>query len=228
MVGERFQERGGSRWLLVEENIYRCTGCTEPPDARELQQAWMDSPGHRANILRHGLTGFGFGLAGVRGDVVYAVQTFAGPGVPLGTEAAEAAQALSPAAQVDLALRQLNAARRPANLAPLQASPGLTALARAMVSNDPEDIVDPRKMAQFEALSHEGSEWAEVRLESLRCGGCGVRPTAADVMYFASEFLHQGAADANPLARDLDVAGFAMAVNGQGMKSAVLLVARRR
>ena len=228
MVGERFVQHGGVRWVLVEENIYRCTGCAEAPDPALLEQAWMESPGHRANILRHGLSGFGFGIAGRRGEVVYAVQTFAGPGAPRSTDAPEAAEVLSPSAQVDLVLSQLNAARQRANLPPMRASRTLTEIARTLVSNHPEDIVDPRKMASFDALSGEGSEWQEVRLESSRCGGCGVRPTAADIAYFADELLRQGAADANPLAANLDAAGFAMAVDGRGMKSAVLLLGQRR
>lgn len=228
MVSERFQEQGGSRWLLVEENISVCTRCPEAPDVWRLEQDWMDSPSHRENILRHGLTDFGFGIANVQGTVLYAVQTFAGPGTPRGTETAESSEALTPPAQVDLALRQFNTARRAAGLPPLQASGGLTELARRMVSNHPEHIIDRRMMTQFNALSNEASAWQEVRLEALRCGGCGVRPTAADVVHFAGEFLHEGAADANPLSREADVAGFAMLVDGKGMKSAVLLVARRR
>jgi hypothetical protein len=195
---------------------------------RLLEQGWMDSPTHRENILRHGLTGFGFGIVAAEGGVIYAVQTFAGPGAPRGSDAAEAAETLAAPAQAVLALRQFNAARREANLSPLQESPELAALARRLVSNDPDDIIAPAQMAQFDALSGEDSAWAEVRLESSRCGGCGTRSTAADVAYFAGEFLHEGASDANPLAHGVDAAGFAMTVDGRGMKSAVLLVGRRR
>ena len=231
MVSERFQQHGGSRWMLVAENIAQCTACPVLPghlQIRQLEQDWMGSPTHRANILRHGLTGFGFGIAGLRGNLVYSVQTFAGPGVPLDTEAPEPAEIMPPDAQVTFALQHFNAARQAANLPPLQVSHGLTALARAMVSNNPEAIIDRGQLAQFNALSSEGSEWQEVALESSRCGGCGLRPTAPDVSYFAREFLHRRARDANPLAPAMDVAGFAMAVNGAGMKSAVLLVGRRR
>ncbi len=56
-VQDRVIDAGGSRWQLVAENIARCRGC-EAADAdrvRAFQEGWMQSPGHRENILREGL-----------------------------------------------------------------------------------------------------------------------------------------------------------------------------
>jgi uncharacterized protein YkwD len=224
-VDDRFQEQGGSPSSLAAENLSMCTGCPAAVPAervRLLEQGWMDSPDHRDNILRRGLTGFGFGFILAEGGVHYAVQTFAGPGVPQDSGADEPAQVLSAPEQVDVLLRQVNTARAGAGLSALQADAELTALARSMVSNDPDAIVSPDKMQRFDALAGEG-RWQETRVASMRCGGCGARPTAADIAYFAGEFLGQG----DLLAVALDSAGFAMTVDGQGMKSAVLLLGRR-
>ncbi|NJM34698.1 MAG: CAP domain-containing protein [Rhodomicrobium sp.] len=89
-VADRYQKAGGSRWVLTAENIAKCDGC--PPalseaQIRKLHEGWMNSPGHKANILRAGLTGFGYGLAVTSGGTLYAVQTFAGPGTPDGGSA---------------------------------------------------------------------------------------------------------------------------------------------
>ena len=65
-VMDRYQEAGGDRWRLVLENIAQCQGCPTPPTAERVeafQEGWMESPGHRENILSRGLDRFGFGIA---------------------------------------------------------------------------------------------------------------------------------------------------------------------
>ena len=79
-VRDRYAAAGGSAGKFVAENIAQCSNCR--PDREQiklLHQGWMNSPGHRANILARGLESFGFGLA-ANGSRIYAVQTFAGPG----------------------------------------------------------------------------------------------------------------------------------------------------
>ncbi|PIL21192.1 hypothetical protein P775_05625 [Puniceibacterium antarcticum] len=64
---DRFLAAGGSRWGLSGENIATCSGCTLPPDIERLEafhEGWMQSPGHRDNILSEGFNRFGFGIAG--------------------------------------------------------------------------------------------------------------------------------------------------------------------
>lgn len=51
---------GGYSWRLAAEN----TGLGFVDSPQRMVQYWMDSPGHRANILRPGLTEAGLGYAG--------------------------------------------------------------------------------------------------------------------------------------------------------------------
>jgi uncharacterized protein YkwD len=77
---DRIREAGDERWLLTAENIARCAGCQTPPGVARVEafhEGWMDSAGHRRNILEEDATSFGFGIVG-EGEAVYAVQTFAG------------------------------------------------------------------------------------------------------------------------------------------------------
>jgi len=228
-VGDRYQAQGGSQWQLVEENIATCSGCPTPPtDLRvvDFEQGWMESPHHRENILRHGITSFGFGIAGGH-DRAYGVQTFAGPGTPRNVSSAEPAEALTATEQARAAIRQINAARRVANVPPLRVDRGLNTVARQLVSNNPGQIIDQARMNAFSALTDEGGAWRKLRLQASRCGGCGVRPTAPDVASLVMD-MEQGGARNDLLAADFDSAGFAMSADGMGMKSAVLLVGRRR
>src|SRR5690606_13531909 len=105
-VADRYRAAGGGEWRRVQENIATCSPCAGAPGAglvARLHEGWMDSPGHRENILRPGITRFGFGIAAGRDGPLYAVQTFAGPGAQgTGAEAAplapeEAAEAFAEA-----------------------------------------------------------------------------------------------------------------------------------
>jgi uncharacterized protein YkwD len=79
-LGDRLKVAGFSTWRSYAENIAMCRGCAGVLSRRtvaEQQQGWMNSPGHRANILTPDLDRFGFGLAAA-GGALYAVQTFTG------------------------------------------------------------------------------------------------------------------------------------------------------
>jgi hypothetical protein len=83
-VFDRYVAAGGSRWRLVAENIGRCATCKGAPriaDITRLQDGWMRSASHRENILSPGVTQFGFGMVATAGRGLYAVQSFAGPGM---------------------------------------------------------------------------------------------------------------------------------------------------
>ena len=85
-VRDRADRQGIGPASLVAENIAECRGCPTPPDRGRVagfQSGWMQSPGHRENILSPGLARFGFGIAAEAGRTV-AVQTFSGPGTPRG------------------------------------------------------------------------------------------------------------------------------------------------
>jgi uncharacterized protein YkwD len=70
----------GYAWRAVGENLYRMTGyrlgATET--ARMMVTGWMNSPGHRANILNKSYTKHGIGVAQV-GTSIYATSNFALP-----------------------------------------------------------------------------------------------------------------------------------------------------
>ena len=53
--------RGGSRGLFVGENIAWGSGSYATPE--EIVEGWMNSPGHRANILRREFNEIGVGVA---------------------------------------------------------------------------------------------------------------------------------------------------------------------
>ena len=133
-VSDRFQAAGGSKWLLTAENIAKCEGCRTPLQellVRQMHEGWMNSPGHRANILRKGLDSLGYGVVVDTDGKLYAVQTFSGPGTPAATSAADAKPA-SPAQQLDIVAAQVNAKRKAAGRRPIQPSQGLVLGAQAI------------------------------------------------------------------------------------------------
>ena len=66
---------GGS---TTGENIYRLPARRDQKKlAKNLVDGWMNSPGHRANILHSGFRYLGVGLAR-SGDSIYAIQNFGG------------------------------------------------------------------------------------------------------------------------------------------------------
>ncbi|MDO4898341.1 MAG: S-layer homology domain-containing protein [Rothia sp. (in: high G+C Gram-positive bacteria)] len=66
-------------WRAAAENVAQNWGVDSPQQmASMLVTQWMNSPGHRQNILNSTLTDYGFGLAFVTGSKkVYATQNFA-------------------------------------------------------------------------------------------------------------------------------------------------------
>jgi uncharacterized protein YkwD len=228
-VDDRYVEAGGSRWELVAENIAQCTGCTPGPElVEELQQGWMDSPGHRENILADGLERFGFGLAAEDG-AVYAVQTFAGPGTPRGVDSNEETRVIAADEQEALLLEAVNAARREADLPPLDASDSLSAAARSLVP-DPSGAFEMGTMGGLgEAIpDDERTRWGQLAAVSGACGGCGEDTTEADVTYFAGDWLEAGSYRSRFLSADFTHLGFALAANGEGKKIALAVLGQAR
>ncbi len=75
--GSRMSDRVnqvGYAWQAVAENIYMGTNVTP----RQAVTGWMNSAGHRQNILNSNYTEIGFGVA-TRGRNVYYVQVFGRP-----------------------------------------------------------------------------------------------------------------------------------------------------
>jgi len=69
--------RIGYEWSTYAENA--ALGYTSP---EQVVQAWMNSPGHRANILKQGISHFGMGVKAPPGDTLWLswVQVFGAAG----------------------------------------------------------------------------------------------------------------------------------------------------
>ncbi len=222
-VRDRFIAADGSRWSIVAENIANCTGCAAPPGedrVRAFHNGWMQSPGHRGNILSRGLDRFGFAMEGGDG-VVYAVQVFSGSGPSPGEAEAEALPDDLGAA----ALSAANAARREHGRDPLTASDELDALAGSLADAATFDGRDLSLPSDLFAMLPEGTGgWTGLSVAAEACGGCGAQPVAADAAYFAPRVLPPGGAAG---AGDATHFGFAVRANGEGRKIAVGVVGRR-
>lgn len=223
-VLDRFLAAGGSDVQLVQENIAMCEGCPLPPDEErvgQLQQGWMDSPGHRRNILAPGIARFGFGIAGGDGRL-YAVQTFAGPGSPRGAGEGGSVRTLGAEESQNLALDLVNRARKDEGVPPLSGASPLVEASRAALEAEPEGgqsaIASP-----FDRLPADArTRWRRFASVAGRCGGCGSEPTDADVRFFVEQWLKAGKQRNTLLDRNLTHAGFALAARGDGRKTALM------
>ncbi|MCO6187769.1 CAP domain-containing protein [Rhizobium sp. L1K21] len=222
-VRDRFMDQGGSRWKLVAENIATCRGCSVPSDAgrvREFHEGWMQSPGHRRNILQEGLSGFGFGIAGADGTI-YAVQTFAGAGTSAGGEEQVREKSLSRDEQSDFALSVLNEKRREAGLSPLQPSDHLAQAALNLQENG-SSLNDGRDI--YAALPEGRGDWRSINLLQATCGGCGTEPMRSDIRRFLDQWLDGRASQSPLLAESATHFALHLHANGEGRKSAIALV----
>lgn len=223
-VSDRFQKAGGSRWLLTAENIAKCDQCRPPvtdADLKRLQEGWMNSPGHRANILRKGLTTFGYGIVADNKGGLYAVQNFAGPGTsedPAGK--ADSGKALSADQQGQLALEAINRERKKAGRGEVALSQGLSAAARALAP--PSAVADfgSKKFPDLYSLIPEAERnaWSELSMVAAICGGCGLAPAAADVSRFAAQWFADARYSKMLLDPALSHVGFTVSANGEGKK----------
>lgn len=233
-VQDRYIAAGGSRWELVAENIAKCDNCApQVTDATVewLQEGWMNSPEHRANILRPGLTRFGFGIAADAQQGLYAVQTFAGPGTPRGADRAEGKPAALSGDEIAARAADLvNAARRRADLGDLRASPALNDAARNLL---PDPKADAKALDigsdPFGALpAGERGKWRSLAVVAGACGGCGVYPTEADIRSFRDQWLDNPQYKQRLLDPNATSMGFAMQADGSGRKTAVLVIGSAR
>ncbi len=73
-------DKAGYAWRAIGENIYMMSGFTLSADAaaEKIVQGWMNSPGHRANILREVYTHSGVGVVAIDEDI-YATALYATP-----------------------------------------------------------------------------------------------------------------------------------------------------
>jgi uncharacterized protein YkwD len=228
-VLDRYRAAGGSAGKFVAENIAECRHCAAGRGlVSHFHRGWMDSPGHRANILSSGVDRFGFGLA-ANGDRIVAVQTFAGPGTSIGPAEAKNAPTLDAAAQLAAGLELVNAARRRAGVGPLRASPALAdALSRAAGANamGERGLALPALASILASLPEDqGSRIRKAALLGAQCGGCGIEPNAVDVRFFVEGWL----ADPQYSSRLLDPRwselGLLIQADGEGGKRALAILA---
>jgi uncharacterized protein YkwD len=230
-VQDRYLDSGGSRWELVAENIAQCSGCSSPAtieSVQSFQEGWMNSPPHRENILARGLSSFGFGIAG-DGSTVYAVQTFAGPGLPLGLAPGEETQVVSPDEQAQTAADLVNRARKGEGLAAIAASDVLSQTARQLL---PQDGSGEELIRQTDDLfgllpQDQAGVWRRLNVLAAACGGCGTRATAADLRYFVAQWLDNSRHREILLGMHASDLGVAVLADGAGRKIAVAVVGRQ-
>ena len=217
---DRFLAAGGSRWAVSGENIARCEGCETPPGAERVasfHEGWMESPGHRENILSSGFTRFGFGIAG-EGAETYAVQTFSGPGDD-GGEGSAAPAELRAAAQ-----NAIDARRADRGLEALEPSPALDAAAEQALAALVQDEDLPGDL--FRLLPEDASGWMSLSLLSASRGGAGSRMAVEDAEAFAEGWAEgaEGEPFGGTRASHL---GFAARADGDGRKTAVAVLGGR-
>ncbi len=223
---ERFLEAGGSRWGLSGENIAKCEGCPTPPEAaraRAFHEGWMQSPGHRENILSDGFDSFGFGIVG-QGDEIYAVQTFSGPGA----DAAEDgnAEPLTPETARDLALDQINAEHAAAGHDRLERSDALDTVAErvlASLADNPETLPED----VFGLLPEGASGWTSLALQSASLGGTGTSLTREVVAAIISDWVAASGSERSLGSPASSHFGFAAEALGDGQTSAVAVFGGR-
>jgi uncharacterized protein YkwD len=159
---------------------------------------------------------------------LYAVQTFAGPGRPRGLQPDEVIAALSATEQTQQVADRFNEVREAAGGARLQISAALTEGAQAILPDQGLETFDlASKKNLLDAVPGNSRErWQSISVLEASCGGCGAVPTAADVRYFARQWLEDPSYKQTLLDADVTHVGFAIATNGEGMKVALALLGR--
>jgi uncharacterized protein YkwD len=231
-VGDRYEAAGGSTFRLTAENIAKCQGCKPPiteADLRMIHDGWMKSPGHRENILRKGLTAFGFGLAANANGGLYAVQTFSGPGVQKDeATGAAAGKPFPPQAQAKAALAEINERRKKAGKRPLELDDGLGKAASVVAQKTGENESASAGSEDIRAMLPIGeqADWRSMTIIAGTCGGCGAETVPADIGYFIQEWLTDKTYANMLLDAEATHLGFAVHANGKGLKAAVGIVGR--
>ena len=230
-VADRYQKAGGSRWRITAENIARCTGCdVSVKTVEDLQRGWMNSKGHRENILRQGIAQFGFSVVTAAGQPLYAVQTFTGPGVPNGLRPNEQPKRLSESEVVAKALELLNKERKQAGRPALMESPALTKAVRSLLPQKKLETLSLEQTGRvMDALpSSDRKEWAHLAILAAACGGCGAEPTDIDVRTFVQQWLENGGNKAMVMNPGSTHLGFALVASGQGKKIALAVLGKKQ
>lgn len=224
-VLDRYIESGGDRGRVVRENLSNCKGCQRPPDVsavEEMHRGWMNSPGHRANILAEGLTDFGFAVVQDNKGNRYGVQTFAGPGTPRGERQGESVKTISPAAQTRLAAEIINDLRSDA--AAVTADDRLRGHIEGKL---PSGKLADDSLSKISLLKDLPADfrWLSYQVLSGQCSGCGENSTSSDVRFFLDSWADRDRSRAVLKDATFTNIGFVIVADGRGRKLAVLLLA---
>lgn len=233
---DRFIAAGGNAWLKVTENIAICSQCDPLASAelvRTFHRQWMESPGHRGNLLDPQVTHLGFGIASGSDGRQLAVQTFAGPGGPAGQDGSREAAPITPAQEQSLALDFVNRERADRSLTRLSGSLALANAARRLLSRQVQEAGENLDGLNAKALygllsDAERRRWQGIGIIVIACGGCGVAPTDADVEYFQGQWIESPRNRAQLIEGDFSHFGFAMVADGKGQKLAMAVVGKAK
>ncbi|RLQ87840.1 CAP domain-containing protein [Notoacmeibacter ruber] len=219
---DRYLSAGGDDSRIVRENIARCSGCSAPgiEAVEELHEGWMNSPGHRENILARGLTNYGFAVVYDDGRR-FAVETFAGPGTSL-SGGDHGGEPIDAARQTQFAVAMINETR--SGTTPLSSSSGLR---RHIEKTLPDADFDSDVLQSLDLLKGlpRREEWQSLQAISARCSGCGSTVTQSDVAYFVEEWTRNSRY--KPILGDAGYAEMALVISadGKGSKIAVAIFA---
>ena len=224
-VLDRYLDAGGDQGRVVRENLSRCNGCLSQPDIKSVEQlheGWMNSPGHRANILAEGLTNFGFAVVHDSDGNRYGVQTFAGSGVPRGKLTGGSVETIGPQEQTRLAAEFINDLRSGAKAATADRR-----LRQHVESKLPSGNLGDDSLSKMKLLDDLPADfpWLSYQVLSGQCGGCGKEPTNSDVKFFLERWSEGGRTRAILTDTSLTSLGFVVVADGQGRKLSVLLLA---
>lgn len=224
-VLERYLEAGGSDGRVVRENISTCSGCRDRPDLSAVEgmhEGWMNSPGHRANILAQGLNGFGFAVVQDDDGNRYGVQTFAGPGTPRGEAPDGSVEAIGAEAQTQLAGEIINGLR--SGNRSVEPDDRLRRHVEAKLASDNLAGISLSDIGLLKGIPAD-FPWLGYQVLYAECGGCGEEPTNADVHYFLDNWSERSRSRAILTDGSLTSIGFVIVADGQGRKIAVLVLA---
>lgn len=227
-VMDRYKAAGGSENRLVAENIAQCRNCPVPADRpaiEQLHEGWMNSPEHRENLLAEGLTHYGFGLAENEQGTRYGVQTFAGPGTPLGTAGNADPRPLAPPAQTEIAVSIVNERRAAQNVAAISADERLIQAASNVIPDKDLSEVPLSELNSLQEALPAQSPWRDFRMIAGSCGGCGVEPTDADLRYFLDRWYEDPQYRQILQNAALSSMGVAIKADGRGRKIAAAVLA---
>ena len=191
------------------------------PGGGTVLDRYLKAGGDDGRRIAPGLTGFGFAVVQDSEGTRYGVQTFAGPGAPRGKTPDGSVTAIGPEQQTRLAAGIINGLR--AGAGPVEAESRLRRHVEAKLAAAGAGA----KLSGLGLLRELPADLPFLGYQVLsgQCGGCGPEPTDADVHFFLESW--SGSPRSRKILRDKSLTGigFVIVADGEGRKTAVLLLA---